>query len=39
MFPCTAVVDLFPCCVDIYGIVSTHVENVVLMYKETRKMD
>ena len=31
MFPCTAGVDLFPCCVDIQGIVSTHVETVVLM--------
>ena len=31
MFPCTAGVDLFPCCVDIHGIVSTHVETVVLM--------
>lgn len=29
MFPCTAGVDLFPCCVDIHGIVSTHVETVV----------
>ena len=31
MFPCTARVDLFPCCVDIHGIVSTHVETVVLL--------
>ena len=31
MFPCTAGVDLFPCCVDIHGIVSTHVETVVLL--------
>ena len=35
MFPCTAGVDLFPCCVDIHGIVSTHVETVVLLsYKK-----
>ena len=31
MFPCTAGIDLFPCCVDIHGIVSTNVETVVLM--------
>ena len=31
MFPCTAGGDLFPCCVDIHGIVSTHVETVVLL--------
>lgn len=31
MFPYTAGVDLFPCCVVIYGIVSTHVESVVLL--------
>lgn len=29
MFPNTQRVDLFPCCVDIHGIVSTHVETVV----------
>lgn len=33
MFPCTAGGDLFPRCVDIHGIVSTHVETVVLMSK------
>lgn len=33
MFPCTAGVDLFPCCVDIHGIVSTHVETVALLSK------
>lgn len=33
MFPCTAGVDLFPCCVDIQGIVSTHVETVCLLSK------
>ena len=33
MFPCTAGVDLFPCCVDIHGIVSTHVETVCLLSK------
>lgn len=31
MFPCTVGVDLFPCCVDIHGIVSTHAESVVLL--------
>ena len=31
MFPCTVGVDLFPCCVDIHGIVSTHVETVCLL--------
>lgn len=31
MFPCTAGVDLFPCCVDIHGIVSSHVETVLLL--------
>ena len=31
MFPCTAGVDLFPCCVDVHGIVSTHVESIVLL--------
>ena len=31
MFPRTVGVDLFPCCVDIQGIVSTHIESVVLM--------
>ncbi len=34
MFPCTAGVDLFPCCVDIHGIVSTHVETVVLLRRK-----
>lgn len=29
MFPCTVGVDLFPCCMDIHGIASTHVETVV----------
>ena len=33
MFPCTVGVDLFPCCMDIHGIVSTHVETVVLLSK------
>jgi len=33
MFPCTAGVDLFPCCVDIHGIVSTHVETVCLLVR------
>ena len=37
MFPCTAGVDLFPCCVDIHGIVSTHVETVCLL--SNRKPD
>lgn len=39
MFPCTAGVDLFPCCVDIHGIVSTHVETVVLLSKLKQKPD
>ena len=39
MFPCTAGVDLFPCCVDIYGIVSTHVETVVLLSQQKQKPD
>lgn len=33
-FPCTAGVDLFPCCVDIHGIVSSHVETVCLLTKK-----
>ena len=37
MFPCIAGVDLFPCPVDILGIVSTHVETVVLLSQ--RKAD
>ena len=32
-FPCTAGVDLFPCCFDIHGVVSTHVETVCLLSK------
>ena len=28
MFPCTAGVDIFPCCVDIHGIVSTQLDVV-----------
>lgn len=31
MFPRTVWVDLFPCPVDIQGIVSPHVETVVLL--------
>lgn len=31
MFPCTVGLDLFPCCMDIHGIVSTHVETVALL--------
>lgn len=38
IFPCTAVVDLFPCCVDIHGIVSSHVETVVLLSRETNPL-
>ena len=37
IFPCTAREDLFPCCVDIHGIVSTYVETVCLLGK--RKPD
>lgn len=33
IFPRTAGVDLFPCCVDIHVIVSTHVETVCLLSK------
>lgn len=33
IFPCTAGLDLFPCCFDIHGIVSTHVETVCLLSK------
>ena len=33
MFSCTVGVDLFPCCVDIHGIVSTHVETACLLSK------
>ena len=29
--PCTVGVDLFPCCADIHGIVSFHVETVVVL--------
>lgn len=31
MFPCTAAVEIFQCCVDIHGIFSTYVENVCLL--------
>ena len=35
MFPCTGGgVDLFPCCVDIHGIISTHVETVVCLSRK-----
>lgn len=34
MFPCTAGGDLFPCCVDIHGIVSTHCEVIALLELE-----
>ena len=37
MFSCTAGVDLFPCCVDIHGIVSTHVETVVCLSNKNAK--
>lgn len=33
LFPHTYLLDLFPCCVDIHSIVSTHVETVVLLSK------
>ena len=39
MFPRTVGVDLFPCCVDIHGIVSTHVETVVLLSQLKQKPD
>ena len=34
MFLCTVGADMFPCCVDIHGIVSTHVETVVLLSQQ-----
>ena len=34
MFPCTVGQDLFLCFVDIHGIVSTHVETIVLLSKQ-----
>ena len=34
MFPHTPAYDLFPCCVEIHGIVSTHVETVVLLSQQ-----
>ena len=34
MFPCTVGQDLFLCSVDIHGIVSTHVETVVLLSQQ-----
>ena len=34
LFPHTPAYDLFPCCVDIHGIVSSHVETVALMSKK-----
>lgn len=39
MFPCTMRVDLFPCCVEIHGIVSTHVENVALLKNSPLKQE
>ena len=39
MFPCTAGVDLFPCCVDIHGIVSTHVETCCLLEQQKSAKD
>ena len=34
MFPCTVGVDLFPCCMGIHGIVSSHVETACLIALE-----
>ena len=34
IFPCTVGVDLFPCCVDIHGIISPHVETVVQLSRK-----
>ena len=34
LFPCTAGEDLFPCCVNIHGIVSTHVQSVVCLTRQ-----
>ena len=36
MFPHTVRVDLFPCCFDIHGIVSTHVETVCLLLRKDK---
>ena len=35
MFPHTQRVDLFPCCVDIHGIVSSHVVTVALLSRKS----
>lgn len=37
MFPCIAGIDLSPCCVDIHGIVLTHVETVCLLSRIIRE--
>ena len=34
MFPCTAGVDLFPCCVDIHGIFLAYVKTITLWERE-----
>ncbi len=36
MFPRTVGVDLFPCCFNIHGIVSTHVETVAVLSLKRR---
>ena len=38
LFPCTVGVDLFPCCADIHGIVSFHVETIVVLRDKKRSM-
>ena len=38
MFPHTQRYDLFPCTMDIQAIVSTHVETVVLLSRETNPL-
>ena len=39
LFPCTVGIDLFPCCADIHGIVSFHVETIVVLRDKKRSMD
>lgn len=39
MFPCTVGVDLFPCWIGIHGIVSIHVETVVLMSRKDKESE
>ena len=38
LFPCIVGVDLFPCCADIHGIVSFHIEMIVVLRDKKRSM-